>query len=149
MAIREALEIEMIVIKGENLKLRTKIKALCEAEVTRTEELEEAREILTMSSRILQERAVKASEDSQKITHAATSLNLGSNPLFWSTWMEKSSIRGPEAVNTQVRTKPWKNTLNMPEVEVDETDMFHMEALSTNDYNVNSKDCYQNWGRAL
>ncbi|KFZ04606.1 hypothetical protein V502_10024, partial [Pseudogymnoascus sp. VKM F-4520 (FW-2644)] len=53
---------------------------LREAEVARTEELEEAREFLQRTSRILQERALKASEDSRKITQAATSLKLGSNP---------------------------------------------------------------------
>ncbi|KFY67700.1 hypothetical protein V497_00256 [Pseudogymnoascus sp. VKM F-4516 (FW-969)] len=89
---REALEIEMIGIKVENSELladinalreaevtRTDIKALREAEVTRTKE---AREFLQITSRILQERALKASEDSQKITQAATCLKLGSNPLI-------------------------------------------------------------------
>ncbi|KFZ18217.1 hypothetical protein V501_01330 [Pseudogymnoascus sp. VKM F-4519 (FW-2642)] len=79
---REALEIEMIGIKVENSELLTDIKALREAEVTRTEELEDAREFLQITSRILQERALKASEDSQRITHAATSLKLGSNPCM-------------------------------------------------------------------
>ena len=78
-AIREALEIEMMGIKGENMELLTDIKSLREAEVRRIEELEKAREFLEISSRILQERALKASEDSQKITQAATSLKLGSN----------------------------------------------------------------------
>ncbi|KFZ24982.1 hypothetical protein V502_00539, partial [Pseudogymnoascus sp. VKM F-4520 (FW-2644)] len=54
---------------------------LREAEATRIQELEKAREVLLITSRILQERAVKASEDSQRITHAATSLKLGSNSL--------------------------------------------------------------------
>ncbi|KFZ02664.1 hypothetical protein V500_00034 [Pseudogymnoascus sp. VKM F-4518 (FW-2643)] len=79
-AIREALEIEMIGIKGENAELLTEMKALREEEATRTRDLEKAREVLLITSRILQERALKASEDSQKITHAATSLKLGSNP---------------------------------------------------------------------
>ncbi|KFZ01251.1 hypothetical protein V500_00835 [Pseudogymnoascus sp. VKM F-4518 (FW-2643)] len=83
LAIREALEIEMMGIKGENAELQTGIKALREAEATRIQELEKAREILLITSRILQERALKASEDSQKITHAATSLKLGSNPYAW------------------------------------------------------------------
>ncbi len=78
-AIREALEIEMIGIKVENSELLTDIKALREAEVTRTKE---AREFLQITSRILQERALKASEDSQKITQAATCLKLGSNPCM-------------------------------------------------------------------
>ncbi|KFX96934.1 hypothetical protein O988_05099 [Pseudogymnoascus sp. VKM F-3808] len=56
-AIRQALEIEMMGIKVENTELLTDIKALREAEVTRTEELEEAREFLQITSRILQERA--------------------------------------------------------------------------------------------
>ncbi|KFY98334.1 hypothetical protein V500_01731 [Pseudogymnoascus sp. VKM F-4518 (FW-2643)] len=53
---------------------------LREEEATRIQELEKAREVLLITSRILQERALKAYEDSQKITHAATSLKLGSNP---------------------------------------------------------------------
>ncbi|KFZ23853.1 hypothetical protein V502_01669 [Pseudogymnoascus sp. VKM F-4520 (FW-2644)] len=73
-AIREAQEIEMIRIKRENAELLTNVKALCETEVTRIQELEKAREVLLITSRILEERALKASEDSQKITHAATSL---------------------------------------------------------------------------
>ncbi|KFY32534.1 hypothetical protein V493_00110 [Pseudogymnoascus sp. VKM F-4281 (FW-2241)] len=73
-AIREALEIEMIEIKGENAELLTEMKALREEEATRTRDLEKAREALLISSHILQERALKAAEDSQKITHAATSL---------------------------------------------------------------------------
>ena len=81
-AIREALEIEMMGIKVENTELLTDIKALREAEVTRIEELEKAREFLQITSRILQERALKASEDSQKITQASTSLTLGSNPCM-------------------------------------------------------------------
>jgi hypothetical protein len=76
---REALEIEMTGIKVKNSELLTDIKALREAEVTRTEE---AREFLQITSRILQERALKASEDSQKITQAATCLKLGSNPCM-------------------------------------------------------------------
>ena len=72
----------MMGIKVENTELLTDIKALREAEVTRTEELEEAREFLQRTSRILQERALKASEDSRKITQAATSLKLGSNPCI-------------------------------------------------------------------
>jgi len=78
-AIREALEIKMIGIKVENSELLTDIKALREAEVMRTKE---AREFLQIISRILQERALKASEDSQKITQAATCLKLGSNPCM-------------------------------------------------------------------
>ena len=81
-AIREALEIEMMGIKGENTELLTNIKALREADVTRIEELEKAREFLQLTSRILQERALKASEDSQKVTQAATSLKLGCNPCM-------------------------------------------------------------------
>ncbi|OBT41795.1 hypothetical protein VE00_08284 [Pseudogymnoascus sp. WSF 3629] len=50
---------------------------LREAEATRIQDLEKAREVLLIASRILQERALKASEDSQKITHATTSLTLG------------------------------------------------------------------------
>ncbi|KFZ22685.1 hypothetical protein V502_02835, partial [Pseudogymnoascus sp. VKM F-4520 (FW-2644)] len=69
-AIKEALEIEMMGIKGENAELLTEIKALREEEATRTRDLEKAREALLVSSHILQERALKASEDSQKITHA-------------------------------------------------------------------------------
>ncbi|KFZ22976.1 hypothetical protein V502_02545, partial [Pseudogymnoascus sp. VKM F-4520 (FW-2644)] len=80
LAIREALEIEMMEIKGENAELLTDLKALRKAEVTRIQELDKAREVLLVTSRIFQERALKASEDSQKITHAATSLKLGSNP---------------------------------------------------------------------
>jgi hypothetical protein len=64
LAIREALEIEMIGIKGENAELLTKMKALREKEATRIQELEKAREVLLITSRILQERALKASEDS-------------------------------------------------------------------------------------
>ncbi|KFZ25476.1 hypothetical protein V502_00044 [Pseudogymnoascus sp. VKM F-4520 (FW-2644)] len=82
LARREALEIEMMGIKGENAALLTEMKALREEEATRIQELEKAREILLITSRILQERALKASEDSQKITHAATSLKLGSNPCI-------------------------------------------------------------------
>ena len=68
----------MMEIKGENAELLV----LREEEVTRIQELEKAREVLLVTSRILQERALKASEDSQKITYAATSLKLGSNPYF-------------------------------------------------------------------
>jgi hypothetical protein len=81
-AIREALELEMMGIKGENAELLTDIKSLREAEATRTRDLEKAREALLISSRILQEQALKASEDSKKITHAATSLELGSSPCM-------------------------------------------------------------------
>ncbi|KFZ25507.1 hypothetical protein V502_00011 [Pseudogymnoascus sp. VKM F-4520 (FW-2644)] len=81
-AIREALEIEMMDIKGENGELLSEMKALSEEEAMRIQELEKAREVLLITSRILQERALKASEDSQKITHAATSLKLGSNPCI-------------------------------------------------------------------
>ncbi|KFZ02380.1 hypothetical protein V500_00240 [Pseudogymnoascus sp. VKM F-4518 (FW-2643)] len=80
-AIREALEIEMMGIKGENAELLTDIKVLRGEEATRTRDLEKAREALLISSHILQERALKAAEDSQKITHAATSLKLESNLL--------------------------------------------------------------------
>ncbi|KFY98160.1 hypothetical protein V498_01626 [Pseudogymnoascus sp. VKM F-4517 (FW-2822)] len=72
-AIREALEIKMMEIKGENAELLTEMEALREEEAMRIQELEKAREVLLITSRILQERALKASEDSQKITHAATS----------------------------------------------------------------------------
>ena len=78
--IREALEIEKMGIKGEYAELLTDVKALREEEAMRNRQLEKAREILLVTSRILQERALKASEDSQKITHAATSQKLGSNP---------------------------------------------------------------------
>ncbi|KFY98207.1 hypothetical protein V500_01766 [Pseudogymnoascus sp. VKM F-4518 (FW-2643)] len=80
LARREALEIELMRIKTENAELLTEMKALRETEATRTQDLEKAQEILTITSRILQERASKASEDSQKITHAAAYLKLGSNP---------------------------------------------------------------------
>ncbi|KFY50901.1 hypothetical protein V495_00043 [Pseudogymnoascus sp. VKM F-4514 (FW-929)] len=65
-ATREALEIEMIEIKGENAELLTEMEALHEEVAMRTQELEKAREVLLISSRILQERALKADEDSQK-----------------------------------------------------------------------------------
>ena len=78
-AIREALEIEMMGIKEENADLLTEMQALRETEATRTQELEKAHEALLITSRILQERALKASEDSQKIAQATTSLKLGSN----------------------------------------------------------------------
>ncbi|KFY16750.1 hypothetical protein V491_05238 [Pseudogymnoascus sp. VKM F-3775] len=81
-AIREALEIEMMGIKGENADLVTEMQVLRKTEATRTQELQKAREVLLITSRILQERALKASKDSQKITHAATSLKLGSNPCI-------------------------------------------------------------------
>ncbi|KFZ19087.1 hypothetical protein V501_00849 [Pseudogymnoascus sp. VKM F-4519 (FW-2642)] len=79
LAIREAMEIEMMGIKGENAELMTEMKALREEQAKRIQELEKAREVLLITSHILQERALKASEDSQKITHAATFLKLGSN----------------------------------------------------------------------
>ncbi|KFY02578.1 hypothetical protein V490_00454, partial [Pseudogymnoascus sp. VKM F-3557] len=82
-AIREALEIEMMGIKGENGELLTEINALREEEATRTRDLEKAQEALLVSSHILQERALKAAEDSRKITHAAISLKLESNPCAW------------------------------------------------------------------
>ncbi|KFY32264.1 hypothetical protein V493_00360 [Pseudogymnoascus sp. VKM F-4281 (FW-2241)] len=59
-AIREALEIEMMGIKGENAELLTEMKALREEEATRIQELEKAQEALLITSRILQERALKA-----------------------------------------------------------------------------------------
>ncbi|KFZ05801.1 hypothetical protein V502_09943 [Pseudogymnoascus sp. VKM F-4520 (FW-2644)] len=65
-AIREALEIEMIGIRGENADLLTEMQALRKTEATRTQDLEKAREVLLITSRILQERALKADEDSQK-----------------------------------------------------------------------------------
>ncbi|KFZ19191.1 hypothetical protein V501_00779 [Pseudogymnoascus sp. VKM F-4519 (FW-2642)] len=65
LAIREALEIEMMGIKGENAELLTEMKTLREA-ATRTRDLENAREALLISSHILQERALKAAEDSQE-----------------------------------------------------------------------------------
>ena len=74
LAIREALEIEMMGMKGENAELLTEMQALRKTEATQTQELQKAREILLITSRILQERALKASKDSQKIIHAATSL---------------------------------------------------------------------------
>ncbi|OBT45116.1 hypothetical protein VE00_05141 [Pseudogymnoascus sp. WSF 3629] len=79
---REELEIELIRIKSENVELLTEMKALRKEEATRIRELEKAQEVLLITSRILQERALKASEDSQKITHAATSLKLGNNPCM-------------------------------------------------------------------
>jgi ClpP class serine protease len=63
-AIREALEIEMIGMKGENAELLTEMKALREEEATRIQELEKALEVLLKTSHILQERALKACEDS-------------------------------------------------------------------------------------
>lgn len=56
----------MMRIKGENAELLTDVKALREAEATRIQELEKAREVLLITSRILQERALNASEDSQE-----------------------------------------------------------------------------------
>ncbi|KFY96651.1 hypothetical protein V500_02351 [Pseudogymnoascus sp. VKM F-4518 (FW-2643)] len=53
LAIREALEIEMMGIKGENADLLTEMQALREAEATRNQELEKAREVLLITSRIL------------------------------------------------------------------------------------------------
>jgi hypothetical protein len=79
LARREALEIELMRIKTENAELLIEMKALRETEATRTQDLEKAWEILTITSRILQEQASKASEDSQKITHAAAFLKLESN----------------------------------------------------------------------
>ncbi|KFZ23740.1 hypothetical protein V502_01781, partial [Pseudogymnoascus sp. VKM F-4520 (FW-2644)] len=79
-AIREALEIEMMEIKGENAQLLAEINALRAEEVAWTRNLKKAREALLVSSHILQERALKAAEDSRKITHAAISLKLESNP---------------------------------------------------------------------
>ncbi|KFY29176.1 hypothetical protein V491_00152 [Pseudogymnoascus sp. VKM F-3775] len=81
-AIREALEIEMIGIQGEKADLVTEMQVLRKTEATQTHELDKVREVLLMTSRILQERALKASEDSQKITQAAISLKLGSNPCM-------------------------------------------------------------------
>ncbi|KFX93331.1 hypothetical protein O988_06867, partial [Pseudogymnoascus sp. VKM F-3808] len=66
LATREALEFKMTVIKGENAELLTEIQALRETEATRTHELQKAREVLLIISRILQERALKAYEDSQE-----------------------------------------------------------------------------------
>ncbi|KFX99807.1 hypothetical protein V490_01645 [Pseudogymnoascus sp. VKM F-3557] len=66
LARRKALEIEMMGIKGENAELLTEMKALREEAATRIQELEKAQEVLLITSRILQERALKASEDSQK-----------------------------------------------------------------------------------
>ena len=86
---REALEIEMMGIKGENAELLTEVNALREEEVAWTRDLEKTREALLISSHILQGRALKAAEDSRKITHAAISLKLESNPCastgldFW------------------------------------------------------------------
>ncbi|KFZ19606.1 hypothetical protein V502_03529 [Pseudogymnoascus sp. VKM F-4520 (FW-2644)] len=82
LARREALEIELMRIKAENAELLTEMKARRETEATRTQDLEKAQEILLITSTMLQERASKASEDSEKITHAATSLKLGSNPCM-------------------------------------------------------------------
>ncbi|KFY17814.1 hypothetical protein V492_00370 [Pseudogymnoascus sp. VKM F-4246] len=116
-AIREALEIEMIGIKVENSELLTDIKALREAEVMRTEE---AREFLQLTSRILQERALKASEDSQKITQAATCLKLGSNPCR--TPLLYAAGNGHESAV--------KLLLNMDGVEPDSGDNFSRTPLS-------------------
>ncbi|KFZ23473.1 hypothetical protein V502_02046, partial [Pseudogymnoascus sp. VKM F-4520 (FW-2644)] len=55
LARREALEIEMMEIKGENAELLTDVKALRVAEATRIQELEKTREALLISSHILQE----------------------------------------------------------------------------------------------
>ena len=66
-------------IKGENVELLTDIKALRKEEATQIQELEKAQEVLLITSRILQERVLKASEDSEKITQAATSLKLENN----------------------------------------------------------------------
>ncbi|KFZ24577.1 hypothetical protein V502_00944, partial [Pseudogymnoascus sp. VKM F-4520 (FW-2644)] len=104
LAIREALEIEMMGIKEEHAELLTDVKALREAEATRIQELEKAREVLLLTSRMLQERALKASEDSQKITHAATSLKLGRNPssaarcavLSWAAHRPATGSSAPE-----------------------------------------------------
>jgi hypothetical protein len=49
-------------IKSENAELLTDIKALREAEAKQTQDLEKAREVLLITSHILQERALKASE---------------------------------------------------------------------------------------
>jgi hypothetical protein len=80
LAIREALEIELMRIKGENAELLTEMKALRQLEATRSQDLEKSREILLITSHILEEQASRASEDSQKIAHAAAYLKLGSNP---------------------------------------------------------------------
>ncbi|KFY67736.1 hypothetical protein V497_00245 [Pseudogymnoascus sp. VKM F-4516 (FW-969)] len=64
LARRQALEIEMMGMKGENAELLTEMKALREEEATRIQELEKAREVLLITSGILQEQAFKASEDS-------------------------------------------------------------------------------------
>jgi hypothetical protein len=52
-AIREALEVDLMRIKAENTELLTEMKALRETEATWTRDLEKAQEILTISSRIL------------------------------------------------------------------------------------------------
>jgi hypothetical protein len=62
--------------------LLTEMRALRETEATQTQEVKKAREVLLITSRILQDRALKAFEDSQKITHSATSLKLGSSPCM-------------------------------------------------------------------
>ncbi|KFY76061.1 hypothetical protein V499_04121 [Pseudogymnoascus sp. VKM F-103] len=80
LAIREALEIELMRIKGENAELLTEMKALRQLEATRSQDLEKSWEILLITSHILEEQASRASEDSQKIAHAAAYLKLGSNP---------------------------------------------------------------------
>jgi hypothetical protein len=49
----------------------TEMKALRELEATRSQDLEKSREILLITSRILEEQASRASEDSQEIAHAA------------------------------------------------------------------------------
>jgi hypothetical protein len=58
------------------LEVCAMLSALREEEATRIQELENAREALLITSRILQERALKASELSQKITQAPASLKL-------------------------------------------------------------------------
>ncbi|KFY08334.1 hypothetical protein V492_06326 [Pseudogymnoascus sp. VKM F-4246] len=58
----------MMEIKGENAELLTDVKALREEEATRTRDLEKAQEALLLSLHILQQRALKAAEDSEDYT---------------------------------------------------------------------------------
>jgi hypothetical protein len=60
-AINEALEIEMMGLKGENAELLTEMKALRE-EVARTQDLEKAWEALLVSSHTLHEWGIEGSQ---------------------------------------------------------------------------------------
>ena len=77
---REALEVELTRAKSENAKLLNEIKALREAEATQMQDLEKKRGILFGLSHMLQDRALKAYEDAQQVTHVAEYLQPGCNP---------------------------------------------------------------------